>query len=69
MLVELVDVYPNSSVAGNFLWRYRERGSLRVNSATWVESPKARILGDCPQGYTVLVQMNINNILKGLSRP
>jgi len=34
MLIEPVDVYPNPSVAGNFLWRYRERGNLRANFAT-----------------------------------
>ena len=34
MLVELADVYSDPSVAGGFLWRYRERGNLRVNPAT-----------------------------------
>ena len=38
MLVKLVDVNPDPSEVENLLWRYREKGTLRVNSATWVES-------------------------------
>ena len=39
MLVELVDVNSDPSGAKNLLWRYRERGTLRViNSAARVES-------------------------------
>jgi len=34
MLVELVDVNPDPSEAGKLLWRYRERGTWRVNSTT-----------------------------------
>ena len=38
MMVELVNVNPDLSEAGHFLWRYRERGTLRVASATRVKS-------------------------------
>jgi len=31
MLVELVDVNPDPSDVWRFLWRYRERGTLRVH--------------------------------------
>jgi len=31
MLVELVDVNPDPSEVGSFLWRNRERGTLRVH--------------------------------------
>ena len=34
MLVGLVDVYLDPSKAEKFLWRYRERGTLRVDSET-----------------------------------
>ena len=43
MLVELVDLNSDPSGAENLLWRYRERGTLRViNSATRVESSEGR---------------------------
>ena len=39
MLVELVDLNSDPSGAENLLWRYKERGTLRViNSAARVES-------------------------------
>jgi len=38
MLVKLADVNPDPSEGENVLWRYRERGTLRMNSVTWVES-------------------------------
>jgi len=34
MVVKLVDVYPDLSGSKDFLWRYRERGTLRVSSET-----------------------------------
>ena len=34
MLVEVVDENPDHSEAANFMWRYRQKGDWRVNSAT-----------------------------------
>ena len=43
MLVELVDVYLGGSEAERFLWRYRERGALRVNLEPLVGFRRVRI--------------------------